>query len=108
MSELSLSEMQQLQRVLQEKYRDQWGGLSPEKAVRMLLWLYGELGEAADVIKKEGSSKIMTDLEIRNHFVEELCDAAMYFNDVMLCFDITPEEFEKVYREKFNRNMNRW
>ena len=32
----------------------------------------------------------------------------MYFNDVLLCYGITPEELEKVYREKHERNMERW
>ena len=32
----------------------------------------------------------------------------MYFNDVMLCYDITPEELEEVYQEKHRRNMERW
>ena len=108
MPELTLQEMQEMQRRLQERYRDKWGGLSPEKAVRMLLWLYGELGEAADVIKKQGDGKIIADPLVRQHFIEELCDAMMYFNDVLLCFDISPEEFQKIYREKHNTNMNRW
>lgn len=108
MSDFALSEMQQMQRELQQKYIEKWGGLSPEKAVRQMLWLYGELGEAADVIKKEGSSKIMSDAQVRQHFVEELCDVMMYFNDVMLCFDISPEELQKVYCEKFSNNMGRW
>ena len=36
-----------------------------------LLWLYGELGEVGDVIKKDGNEKIMTDKAVRKHFVEE-------------------------------------
>ena len=108
MSDITLQEMQQMQNLLQEKYLDKWGGLSPEKSVRMLLWMYGELGEAADVIKKEGIWKIQSDPLVRQHFVEELCDAMMYFNDILLCFDISPEEFQKIYHEKHNKNMNRW
>lgn len=38
--------MQEIQKELQEKYKDKWGGLSPEKGIEKLLWLYGELGEA--------------------------------------------------------------
>ena len=100
--------MQDMQRVLQKKYYDKWGGLSPEKARDKLLWLYGELGEAADVIKKNGSGKIMSDEALRRHFIEEMCDVMMYYNDVLLCFDISPQELEKVYYEKHNRNMGRW
>ena len=44
----------------------------------------------------------------REHFVEELCDVLMYLNDVMLCYGISPEEMEQVYRAKHARNMKRW
>lgn len=40
---------------------------------------------------------IMNDDETRNYFVEELCDVLMYFNDVMLCYSISPEELKEVY-----------
>lgn len=108
MDHFTFTDMQNIQRELQEKYKDKWGGLSPEKAKSTLLWLYGEAGEVGDIIKKEGSSRIMNDEAVRTHFIEELCDVMMYFNDLMLCYDITPEEFERIYREKHRRNMERW
>lgn len=108
MAELNFSIMQNIQKELQDKYKDKWGGLSPEKARQMLLWLYAELGEATDVIKKYGDMKIMNDDKIRCHFIEEMCDAMMFFNDIMLCYNISPEEFEKVYLEKHKNNMKRW
>ena len=74
----------------------------------MLLWLYGELGEAGDIIKKQGDACIMREPATRRHFVEELCDVMMYFNAVMLCYDITPEALVGVYREKYQTNMTRW
>lgn len=52
MDNFGFNEMQEIQKELQEKYKDQWGGLSPEKAADKLLALYGELGEVGDVIKK--------------------------------------------------------
>jgi len=100
--------MQELQRRLQEKYLDKWGGLSPEKSIEKLLWLYGELGEAADIVKKSGSGAIMADEQTRHHFVEEMCDVLMYFNDVLICYGITPEELREVYIRKFEENMGRW
>jgi len=108
MADLTLQEMQEMQKTLQEKYFDKWGGLSPEIGVRTLLWLYGELGEVGDIIKKQGNDKIMNDDTVRTHFIEEMCDAMMYWNDLLLCYDIKPEDVEKVYREKFARNMKRW
>ena len=108
MENLNFSKMQDIQKELQEKYKDKWGGLSPEKARNQLLWLYSELGEVGDIIKKNGDEKIMNDTATRHHFIEEMCDVMMYFNDVMLCYDISPDEFEKVYIEKHKVNMGRW
>ncbi|MDE6925264.1 MAG: nucleotide pyrophosphohydrolase [Acetatifactor sp.] len=108
MDHFTFTDMQNIQRELQEKYKDKWGGLSPETAKSTLLWLYGEAGEVGDIIKKKGPAQIMNNEAVRTHFIEELCDVMMYFNDLMLCYDITPEEFERVYREKHRRNMERW
>ena len=108
MAELSITEMQDMQRELQLKYLDKWGGLSPEKARSKLLWLYGELGEVGDIIKKCGDDMIMNDEQTRRHFTEELCDVLMYLNDVMLCYDISSDEIADVYRKKHSKNMDRW
>ncbi len=105
---LDIKEMQDLQKALQEKYLDQWGGVYPRKGRDMLLWMMIEAGEAADIIKKCGDDAIMEDAETRHDFIEEMCDVMMYFNDILLCYGITPEEAEKIYREKNERNMNRW
>lgn len=108
MSEFTLNQMQEMQKELQERYKESWGGLYPEKGRDQLLWLLIEAGEIADVIKKDGDKKIMGDTLVRQHFMEEMCDVLMYFNDVMLCYDITPEELMRVYLEKHDRNMKRW
>lgn len=108
MSNLDFETMQNLQKELQEKYKDKWEHISPKAARNKLLWMMIEAGEVADVIKKKGDNMIMEDEEVRNHFIEEMCDVMMYFNDVMLCYNITPEELEKVYLEKHNTNMKRW
>lgn len=102
-------EMHEYQKNLQEKYQVQWGEpISPRMAVRKMLWAYGELAEASDIMKKIGDEAILHDPETRRHFVEELGDAMMYLYDVMLCYDISPEEFSEVYRAKCERNKNRW
>lgn len=108
MSDFGFKEMQAIQKELQEKYMDKWGGLSPEKGRDKLLWMMVEAGEVADIIKKDGDKKIVIDNEVRNHFIEEICDVFMYLNDVMLCYSITSEELEKVYKEKHHKNMKRW
>lgn len=108
MSRFGFEEMQDIQKELQEKYIEQWGGLAPEKGRDSLLWMMIEAGEAADIIKKQGDQPILDDPETRRHFIEELCDVMMYFNDVMLCYHIAPEELEAIYLEKHRRNMKRW
>ena len=108
MNEMTITEMQSMQRALQEKYIDKWGGLSPAIAREKLLWMMIEAGEMADVIKKQGDQAIMTDPEAHRHFIEEACDVLMYLNDVMLCYGITSEELTEVYRAKHQRNMTRW
>ena len=62
----------------------------------------------ADIIKKNGAQAAITDERLRKALVEEMADVLMYYNDVMLCYGITPEELQKAYTEKFERNMNRW
>ena len=104
----SLDRMQEIQKELQAKYLERWGGLSAEKGVHQLLWMMIEAGEMADVMKKEGVDAIVENAEIRAHFVEEVCDVLMYLNDVLLCFGITPEEVENAYEAKHARNMKRW
>lgn len=104
----SMSRMHEIQTELQAKYFDKWGGVSPERSVRILLWMMGEAGEVADIIKKKGERAIMDDPAVRRDFVEEMCDVLMYFNDLMLCYGITPEELEEIYETKHRRNMKRW
>lgn len=108
MDNFSFKEMQAIQKELQEKYKNKWRQLSPEIGTDQLLWLMIELGEVADVLKKSGSDKVMEDPEVRTHFIEELCDVLMYFNDVMLCYDISIEELKDIYLQKHKKNMERW
>ena len=107
MSSFGFEEMQQIQKELQGKYKE-WGGLPPEKGKEKLLWAYAEMGEAADIIKKNSGEDILEHGEVREHFIEEMCDVMMYLNDVLLCYEVSPEEIEKVYTEKHRRNMERW
>ena len=50
----------------------------------------------------------MKDTKVRRHFIEVLTDVMMYFNDALLCYDISIEELKEVYLEKHHRNMERW
>ena len=108
MSQFDLTKMQQIQKELQEKYFEKWGGLSPEKGKTKLLWMMIEAGEMADIIKKDGDDAIMTDTQTRKHFIEEICDVLMYLNDVMLCYEISPSDLKDIYLKKHEKNMGRW
>lgn len=108
MGNLSFEAMHDMQRELHERYKDKWRPISPDIARDKLLWMMIEAGEMADIIKKQGDAKIMERGEVRDHFIEEMCDTLMYFNDVMRCYSITPEELESIYLAKHKKNMERW
>ena len=108
MDNFGFNEMQEIQKQLQEKYKDKWGGLCPEKGALQLLRLYGELGEVGDIINKNGSDAVVNDKAVRDHFIEELCDVMMYFNDIMLCYGVSPDELKEAYLKKHEINMSRW
>ena len=108
MEDFTMNEMQEMQRILQNKYKDKWEAISPETGQSKLLWMVGEIGEVIDIVKKNGGREASENPERRRHLVEELADVLMYYNDIMLCYGITPEELKQVYTEKFQRNMKRW
>lgn len=108
MSDFSINEMQEMQKSLQNKYKDKWEPICPETGKNKLLWMVGEIGEVIDIIKKNGGSKASANAELRKDLVEELADVLMYYNDVLLCYGISADELKSVYTDKFERNINRW
>ena len=108
MNDFGINEMLEMQKALQEKYKDKWEGISPEIGKNKLLWMVGEIGEVIDVIKKNGDHKVCEEGTERSHLVEELADVLMYYNDVLLCYGITAEELKAAYTDKFHKNMRRW
>ena len=108
MEQFTIGEMQQMQKTLQEKYKEKWEPICAKIGQNKLLWLIGEVGEVIDIVKKNGGETASTDENIRPHLIEEMADVLMYFNDVMLCYGISEEELKRAYTEKFERNMKRW
>ena len=106
--QFTISEMQEMQKALQEKYKDKGEPICPEIGQNKLLWMIGEIGEVADIIKKNGCDEAITDPSLRAHLVEEMADVLMYYNDVMLCYGITADELKQAYSKKFEKNMKRW
>lgn len=108
MSEFTINEMLEMQRILQDKYKDKWEAICPENGKNKLLWMIGEIGEVIDIVKKNGGTKASTDEKLRKDLVEEMADVLMFYNDVMLCYGITSDELKDVYKQKFETNMKRW
>lgn len=108
MTDFGISEMQEMQRVLQDKYKDKWEPICPETGKNKLLWMIGEMGEVIDIVKKHGGLNVSDDDELRKDLVEELADVLMYYNDVLLCYGITAGDLKQAYVEKFERNLKRW
>lgn len=108
MSDLTFEQMHAMQAQLHEKYKDKWRPLSPSIGRDKLLWMMAEMGEVADIIKKQGDEKIMQDAAVREHFIEEMADTLMYFNDVCRCYCITPDELARTYIAKHEKNLGRW
>ena len=108
MSDFTVNEMLDMQRALQEKYKDKWETIGPETGKNKLLWMIGEIGEVIDIVKKNGGTQACTEPELRTHLIEEMADILMYYNDVLLCYGITSYELKETYKEKFETNMKRW
>ena len=108
MADFTIREMLDMQRALQGKYKGRWEPICPATGQNKLLWMIGEVGEVIDIIKKNGAEKALADPALREHLTEELADVLMHFNDVLLCYGISPEELKTRYAEKFEKNMKRW
>ena len=108
MEDFGINEMQEMQKALQDKYKHKWEPICPAVGQNKLLWMIGEIGEVIDIVKKHGGEAACADGELRKRLVEEMADVLMYYNDVMLCYGISAEELKQAYRDKFEKNMNRW
>ena len=108
MDDFGINEMQNMQKMLQDTYKDKWEPISPETGKSKLLWLVGEVGEVIDIVKKNNACELLPDNKQRKELIEELADVLMYYNDVLLCYGISADELKRAYTEKFDRNMARW
>ena len=110
MADFGINEMLDMQKKLQDQYKDKWKWeeISPEAGKHKLLWMIGEIGEVIDIVKKHGDRKASDDSELRKDLVEEMADVLMYYNEVMLCYGISADELKQAYTAKFEKNMTRW
>jgi len=107
-NDFSINEMLEMQRILQEQYKEKWKPICPERGKDQLLWMIGEIGEVIDIFKKHGSGTACRDEKWRASLIEELADVLMYYNDVLLCYGISAEDLKQSYINKFEKNMKRW
>ena len=77
MADFSMSEMQEMQKRLQDQYKGKWEPIGPETGKNKLLWMIGETGEVIDIVKKNGGAKAAADPELRKDLVEEMADVLM-------------------------------
>lgn len=105
--DLQVSEMLDMSYKLWEKHKDEWSPMEPKYGKDFVLYMIEEIGEVIAIIKKKRTDKIMNDVEVREHFIEELGDVMMYFADILNRYNISPEEFSKKYLKKFEKNMER-
>ena len=108
MTDFSINEMLDMQKRLQDKYKDKWEKISPETGKNKMLWMISEIGEVIDIVKKNGDLKASGDVEVRKDLVEEMADVLMFYNDILLCYGISADELKQAYTAKFERNMTRW
>ena len=108
MIDFGINEMLEMQKTLQEKHKDKWKPICPDRGKDQLLWMIGEIGEVIDIIKKHGGEAASQDKDARSCLIEELADVLMYYNDVLLCYGISAEELKRSYISKFEKNMKRW
>lgn len=107
MDDLTIKEMQKMQKQLWEIHKNEWSPMSATYGKNFILWMISEVGEVIDIIKKKGDDEVMKSESVREKFIEELCDVLMYFNDILLRYEITPDEFVAGYRYKHEKNMTR-
>lgn len=66
MTDFGMNEMQEMQKKLQDQYKDRWEPISPETGKNKLLWMIGEVGEVIDIVKKHGGVKASADAGLRS------------------------------------------
>ncbi len=105
--DLRISDMMKMQNILWEKNKNDWDPMEEKYARNSLLWMMEEVGEVIAIIKKKDDNAIMNNEDVRNKFVEEMCDVLMYYNDTLLRYNITADEISSAYIKKHDKNIKR-
>ncbi len=105
--DLQISQLIKMQQDLYELHKEHWHPRVPENGRNHILYMVEEIGEMIAILKKKGDSTVVEDGAVRSAFLEEMVDVMMYYTDVLMCYQVTPEEFSKAFVEKYEKNMNR-
>ena len=92
MAEFTIKEMQEMQKELQEKYKDKWEPICPEIGQNKLLWMIGEIGEVR-------LSKVLNLLKLTAKSEEAIASECGYGSLGTL---------RNVFRSRFGTTMRAW
>lgn len=104
---INIEAMLKMSQDLWEKNKNNWSPMEPEYGRTFILYMIEEIGEVISIIKKKGENQIMENPEVRERFIEEMCDVMMYYSDVLNRFGISSKEYSEVYNKKFQSNITR-
>ena len=107
MDDFGINEMLEMQKTLQEKYKDIWETISPEIGQNKLLWMIGEIGEVIDIIKKNGGTIETSDLEQRKHLVEEMADVSIMIQQFLSLNTAPVDIYKQIISQKLERQLER-
>lgn len=107
---MTIQDMLDMQNRLYDKcgIANRWLTYTPDHAQLHWLYMLGEAGEVVDVLKKNSLETLLQLGPARAHMVEELADTLMFFVDTMACMQVSADELAQAYKEKHERNINRW
>lgn len=106
-TDLSISQMMQLQKELFELHKDKWPPVEPQFGKDFILYMIEEVGEVIAILKKKGHDALMEDPAVRQAFLSEMADVLMYYHEILLRFGVTPEEISQAYAKKHSYDMKR-
>lgn len=105
--DLKISDMLAMQKALYTLHEGEWFPLEPEYGRNYILFMIEEIGETIAILKKKGDRSVLDDSNVREAFLEEMADALMYYNDILLRYHVTAEEISEAYVRKHTRNTGR-
>ena len=105
--DLRISEMMQMQKDLFAIHAHEWTPMEPKFGKDFILYMIEEVGETISILKKKGHDAVMQDPVVRQAFLEEMADILMFYHEILLRFDVTPEEISQAYAGKHGYDMKR-